>query len=95
MRAVTIMEKIVGASEVGRSFGRILREVEVKGDKFVVERNGQPVAALVPLDIYLRWKRERQAFFDQMQEAAERANLSPEEADTLVSQAIKTVRSNP
>lgn len=86
------MEKIVGASIVSRSFGRILKEVEVKGDKIVVERNGQAVAAVVPIAVYEQWKRRREAFFDKIQAASEQAQLSPDQAEALVTEAIQAVR---
>jgi prevent-host-death family protein len=86
------MEKIVGASIVSRSFGRILKEVEVKGDKIVVERNGQAVAAVVPIAVYEQWKRRREAFFDKIQATSERAQLTPGQAEALVSEAIQEVR---
>lgn len=86
------MEKIVGAFEVRRSFGRILQEVAARGDRVVVERHGEPVAAVVPIDVYNQWKRSREQFFERMSRASERANLSPEEADQLAADAVKAVR---
>jgi prevent-host-death family protein len=86
------MERTIGAFEARRSFGKILQDVAAKGEKVVVERHGQPIAAVVPIHVYEQWKRRREAFFDQMDEAAKRANLSPEEADELVQEAIQEVR---
>jgi prevent-host-death family protein len=86
------MERIIGAFEARRQFGRILQEVVGRGDKYVVERHGEPVAALVPIEVYEQWKRRREAFFDQMEEVAARANLSPEDADALAQEAVQAVR---
>ena len=88
------MEKTVGAFEARRSFGRILQDVAAKGEKIVVERHGEPIAALVPIHIYEQWKRRRDAFFDQIDEVAKRANLSAEDADELVQEAIQKTRSS-
>lgn len=88
------MEKSVGAFEVRRSFGRILQEVAAKGDRVVVERHGEPIAAVVPIDVYNQWKRSRAEFFDRMRRASERANLSPAEADRLAAEAVKAVRAS-
>jgi len=88
------MEKTIGAFEARRSFGRILQDVAAKGEKIVVERHGEPIAALVPIHIYEQWKRRREAFFDQMDEVAKRANLSAEDADELVQEAIQKTRSS-
>ncbi len=85
-------ERIIGAFEARRQFGRILQEVVARGDKYVVERHGEPVAVLVPIEVYEQWKRRREAFFDQMEEVAARANLPPEDADSLAQEAVQAVR---
>jgi prevent-host-death family protein len=86
------MEKTVGAFEVRRQFGKILQDVAAKGDRVVVERHGAAVAAVVPIEVYEQWKRARTAFFDQLRTAAERANLTPQEADELAAEAVQEVR---
>jgi prevent-host-death family protein len=84
--------KRIQAFTARRQFGRLLHEVEVKGDRYVVERHGEPVAALVPMAVYEQWQRSRAAFFAKMRQAAERANLSEDEASTLADTAIADVR---
>ncbi len=88
------MEKTVSAYEARRNFGKFLQEVSAKGEKIVVERHGEPVAVVVPVEVYKQWQRSRQGFFDKLQEMANRANLSPEEADQLAEEAVKWARSN-
>jgi len=88
------MEKTIGAFEARRQFGKVLREVVAKGDRFVVERHGEAVAAVVPIEVYEQWKRSRSAFFDKLRQAQQRANLSPQEADALANEAVSAVRSD-
>jgi prevent-host-death family protein len=88
------MEKTIGAFEVRRSLGRILQEVAANGDRVVVERNGQPVAAVVPIEVYNQWKRSRAEFFERMRQASEHANMAPDEADQLAAEAIAAVRAS-
>ncbi len=87
------MEKTVAAFDARRQFGKILQEILSRGDRFVVERHGEPVAAVVPIEVYEQWKRSRTAFFDRIRAASERANLSPEEAEALAEEAVRAVRS--
>jgi hypothetical protein len=54
----------------------------------VVERNDQPTAALVPLEVYEQWKRRREAFFNKVRDIQERIDLSPEEAEALAQEAV-------
>jgi prevent-host-death family protein len=85
------MERTIRAFEARRQFGKVLQAV-ARGDKVVVERNGEPVAAVVPIELYEHWKRERQAFFDEMREISERVNLPEDEAERVVAEAITAVR---
>jgi prevent-host-death family protein len=87
------MERMIPASEAGESFGTILEDVQARGDWVIVERDGTPVAAVVPIDFYERWKRTREAYFARMEAAAARASLS-EEADALVAEAVRAVRAS-
>lgn len=43
--------KIIPAFEARRKFGKLLQGI-LKGDKYVVERNGEKVAAVVPIEVY-------------------------------------------
>lgn len=86
------MERTIAAFDARRQFGKVLNEVMAKGDSYVVERHGEPVAAVVPVRLYEQWKRERDAFFDRMEAIARRANVPEEEAEQLVEEAIREVR---
>lgn len=88
---MTVMEKTIGAFEVRRNFGKVLQGV-TRGDKVVVEKNGAPVAVVVPIELYERWKQRRAAFFKQIQAMAEEANLSEPEAEQLAAEAIAATR---
>lgn len=87
------MEKTVSSSDAPERFSELLREVSDQGDRYVVERDGVPLAAVVPFALYSQWKRQRQAFFDQVRETAERADLSEDEAIRLTDEAKARVRS--
>ncbi len=84
---------MIGAFEARRQLGKILKEVSGKGEHYVVEYRGEPVAVVVPIQLYEQWKRRREAFFDKMRLTAERANMSEEEALALAQEAIQAVRS--
>lgn len=90
------MEKKMGAFEARRKFGRILQDVVARGDKVVIERHGEAIAAVVPIEMYQQWKRRREAFFTRIQEAAETSQkyeeLSEEEAMRIANEAVQAVR---
>jgi prevent-host-death family protein len=41
--------KIINAMKARQNFGQMLEEVFYKGDQFIIERAGKPMAAVVPL----------------------------------------------
>ena len=86
------MEKTVGAFEIRRKLGKVLQDIAARGDKYIVERHGEPVAAVVPVEVYEQWKRSRSRLFEQIRRTQANANLSPEAADTLAAEAVKAAR---
>lgn len=86
------MEKVIAAFDARRQFGTVIQDVVAKGDRFVVERHGQPVAAVVPIEVYEQWKQQRQAFFEQLRQVASQANLSEQDASELTTEAVQAMR---
>jgi antitoxin (DNA-binding transcriptional repressor) of toxin-antitoxin stability system len=43
------MESTISSTELARRLGDILGRIRYRGESFVVERNGEPVARLTPL----------------------------------------------
>lgn len=86
------MEKTIGAFDVRRHFGSILQHVATRGDRYVVERHGEPVAVVVPVAVYEQWKQARQQFFDELRGMAEEADLPAREAQELARRESEEVR---
>jgi prevent-host-death family protein len=51
--------KTINAMKARQNFGQMLEEVYYKGDQFVVERAGKPMAAVVPVWQLEEWQKER------------------------------------
>ena len=49
--------KKINAMRVRQSLGELLNEVYYRGDTFIVERDGKPLAALVPLSLLEEWQK--------------------------------------
>src|SRR3954466_2284835 len=87
------MQKVViRAGDARRTFGQLLDTVGFRGDTVVVEKNGERLAAIVPIQFLDKWEEQRTAFFDQMREVSERASVSSEEAPELAEEAVQAVR---
>jgi len=89
------MEKTVSSQDALGRFGDLLQGVSDKGDRYVVEQDGVPLAAVVPFALYSQWKGRHEGFFGQMRETADRADLSEAEALRLADEAKRAVRSQP
>jgi len=82
------MESVISATELARKLGDVLGRVRFRGDSFVVERNGEPVARISPVPskagVSLRealraWKEHRTdvgSFADDLEEV-NRADRPP------------------
>ena len=88
------MEKTISAFEARRNFGKVLQDVVACNAKVIVEKHGEAVAVVVPVEVYKQWQRSRQRVVEKMKEMASRADLSPEEADALAAEAVEWVRTN-
>lgn len=91
-RMKSLMDKVVGIAEARDSFREIVDQVQYEGDAYVISRNGKPAAAVVPLEVYEAWKRQRDEFFDLVRQMQKGANLKPKDAERLASEAVRAVR---
>jgi prevent-host-death family protein len=84
--------KKVNALNARKKLGQLLEEVYYKGDQFVIERAGRPMAAVVPV-----WQLEERAtrkerLFGMVEEVWQRTRrLKPGIVEREVKQAIKAV----
>ena len=76
------MEKMIGLTEARKQFSGIVNEVMYQGDTYVIEKQGKPAAAVVPMDVYEQWRRRRERFFDLIRDAQEQ-NLDVDAASIM------------
>lgn len=87
------MEKELGVTKARENFSEIVEKVQYEGDAYLISRHGKPAAAVVPLEVYENWKRQRRNFFDtirQIQDANE--DVDPDQAWEDVLQAQSELR---
>ncbi len=93
------MRKVISAMEARRKFGSMLNEVALKDDRFIIERAGKPIAAIVSIDKLMRLEQAeenaRQEFFEWVKEVRKRAKkYSEAEITKRVDEAVRSVRSS-
>jgi prevent-host-death family protein len=94
------MASRMGTVEARRSFSRLIGEAGFKGEHIIIERSGTPLAVLIGFDEYERLiaarAREREARFKRLLSIAERnPDVSPEQVEADVAEAVAAVRGNP
>jgi prevent-host-death family protein len=88
------MEKTIAAYEARRKFGQLIEEAFYRNDSFVVERSGRPMAVIVPVDAYERWKRlAKERVFAMLEEVWQRTQNVPEQVlEQEIAQALQALR---
>jgi len=86
------MERELGITKAREEFSNIVEQVQFRGDAYIIRRHGKPAAAVVPVQVYESWKRQRREFFDLIREMQQEASLEPEEAESLAAEAVAAVR---
>ncbi|HEY6042763.1 MAG TPA: type II toxin-antitoxin system Phd/YefM family antitoxin [Anaerolineae bacterium] len=86
------MDKRIGVAKARSSLSEIVEQVQFRGNAYIINRNGKPAAAVVPIDVYENWKRQRRAFFDSVREMQKRVRLPARAADRLASEAARSAR---
>jgi prevent-host-death family protein len=87
------MVKKVNALKARQNLGQLLEEVYYKGDQYVIERAGKPMAAVVPLWQLEEWQQRRTQFFAAVEDVQQHNHkVKPEVIEQEVREAIRAVR---
>lgn len=90
------MERKLDITEARKSLASIVDRVSYQGDNYIIVRHGQAAAAVVPMDVYRRWKEERHALFQTIREVqAANPDAAPDQVMQEVLEAQQAVRRSP
>ncbi len=89
------MERVLGITEARQEFSNVVERVQYQGDSYIISRHGKPAAAMVPVEVYEGWKRQRKDLFDAVRKIQEaNRGADPDEVMQDVLQAQQAVRSS-
>lgn len=89
------MTKTTTAIKARKNLGQLLEGAYYRGDEFVIERAGKPMAVLIPIQEFRRWQEQREADFALFDEVRAKAKKTkPEKVEQDVAEAITKVRKN-
>jgi prevent-host-death family protein len=89
------MERELGITKARETLSDVVEQVQYQGDTYIISRHGRPAAAVVPIEVYENWKRQRREFFDAVRRI-QSANdgLDPDQIMKDVRQAQQALRSS-
>jgi prevent-host-death family protein len=90
---IKMLETELGLTKAREQLSTIVESVQYQGDAYIISRHGTPAAALVPIQVYEKWKQQRQEFFNLIREFQESSGENdPEEIMREVLEAQQAVR---
>lgn len=88
-----MLETELGLTKAREQLSTIVESVQYQGDTYIISRHGKPAAALVPIQVYEKWKQQRQEFFNLIREFQESSGENdPEEIMREVLEVQQAVR---
>jgi prevent-host-death family protein len=88
------MDTTLGVTKARAKLSEIVESVQYQNDAYIISRHGRPAAAVVPVEVYEAWKRQRKELFAlvrQFQEASGEADPDDVMRDVLeAQQAVRT-----
>jgi prevent-host-death family protein len=92
-RAKGLMERVLGITKARQEFSNVVEQVQYQGNSYVISRHGKPAAAVVPVEVYESWRRQRQALFDAVRKIQEaNKDADPDEVMQDVLEAQQAIR---
>lgn len=85
--------KKVNALKARQQLGQLLEEVYYRGDQYIIERAGKPMAAVVPVWQFEEWQQHREQFFAMIDAVhARNAEVPSEVIEQEITEAVHAVR---
>lgn len=89
------MERELGITKARETLSDVVERVQLQADTYVIGRYGKPVAAIVPIELYRNWKRQRRELFDTIERIRSRnEDVDPDQVMEDVLQAQQAIRSS-
>lgn len=86
------MLKKISAQKARQSFGELMDEVRLRGDRYIVNRGDRPVVAVIPVEEYLAWEQARERLYSRILEMRERNRMQDaQQLEEEIRQAVAAV----
>ena len=87
------MAKRISAMDLRKRLGQIMNEVTFRDHEYVIERDGKPMAALVPIWKLKQIEERKEAFWKKVEEfRREGKKMQKKELESVISEAVTTTK---
>ncbi len=87
------MLKKISAMKARQNLGQLLNEVSIRGDSYIIERAGKPLAALVDLERFQQLQEDQGYALQALKKVWEKmAGADTREISEVIEEAIRTTR---
>lgn len=87
------MLKKISAMKARQNLGQLLNEVSIRGDAYIIERAGKPLAALVDMERFQQMQEDQSAALAALQKFWEKmTGADNQEIGDAIEEAIRTSR---
>jgi len=87
------MVKKISAMKARQNLGQLLNEVSIRGDSYIIERAGKPLAALVDMERFQQLQEDRSAALQALQKVwGKMAEADHQEIGGAIEEALRTTR---
>jgi len=88
------MLKKISAMKARQNLGQLLNEVSIRGDAYIIERAGKPLAVLVDMEKFQQLQEDQDSALQALQKVWEKmAGADPREIQEALEEAVRTTRS--
>ncbi len=88
------MLKTISAMKARQNLGQIMNEVSIRSDSYIIERNGKPLVAIVPVSFLEEQELKKKGFLNLLDKAQSNSNITEEDIQNDIRETIKEVRKN-
>ena len=87
------MLKKISALKARQNLGRVMNEVALRGDDYIIERSGKPLVAVIPLEKYQQLQIDLNDFFEEVKDFHQAAeNATSKEVDRAIAEAVAAAK---
>lgn len=87
------MTKRISAVNLRKRLGQVMKEVSSRDNEYIIERDGKPMAAIVPIWKLKQIEERKKAFWNKVEEFREEGKkIRKKEIELAIAKAVKSAK---